>query len=112
MTWKDEIRKEKDVFDMDGKELYYEYKKNDKKVESIFGEINKEIQSLIKSIEVDEDKESLIDKAKTIGFNLVGHLSTMNDIISANYRLGMVGYYRDNQEIERLQEEIERLRGE
>ena len=112
MTWKDEIRKEKDVFEMDGKELYYEYKKNDKKIESIFGEINKEIKGLIKSIEADEDKESLIDKAKTISFSLIGKLSTINDIISANYRLGMVGSHRDNQEIERLQEEIERLKGE
>ena len=112
MTWKDEIRKEKDVFDMDGKELYYEYKKNDKKVESIFGEISQEIKELIKAIEADEDKESLIDKAKTISGSLWGRLSKMNDILSANYRLGMVGYYRDNQEIERLQQEIERLKGE
>ena len=112
MTWKDEIKKEKDVFDMTGKELYAEYKKNDKKVESIFGEIYREIKGLIKSIEADEDKESLIDKAKTINSNLVDSLSKMNDIISSNYRLGMVRSNRDNQEIERLQQEIERIKGE
>ena len=112
MTWKDEIRKEKDVFDMTGQELYAEYKKNDKKVESIIGKIYQEIQGLIESIEADEDKKSLIDKAKTINSNLVDSLSKMNDIISSNYRLGMVGSHRDYQEIERLQKEIERLRGE
>ena len=97
---------------MSGQELYAEYKKNDKKVESIFREIYQEIKGLIKSIEADEDKKSLIDKAKTINSNLVDSLSKINDIISANYRLGMVGSNRDYQEIERLQEEIERLKGE
>jgi len=112
MTWKDEIRKEKDVFEMDGKELYEEYMKNDKRVENIFGEIAKDLYALMRAIEADEDKESLMDKARTVDRFLLTHLPKIRDIISDNYRLGMVRSHRDYQEIERLQEEIKRLKGE
>ena len=112
MTWQDEIRKEKDPFDMSGEELVAEYRKNDKKVENIFGEIAKDLYALMKAIEADEDKKSLMDKAIIVDRFLPVYLPRMRDIINANYRLGMVRTHRQDQEIERLQQEIERLKGE
>ena len=99
------MTEKKDVFDMNGEEIYAEYMKNNEKINEIFKEISLAVGGIVKAIEADDSKESLVTKANRLMVMIaVRSRQKTFDIINANYRLGMVETFNLEKELERLQQ--------